>query len=693
MTIAPVLSSDPSKVREPGTSLKWETAKDDSGNPLSTKSQYLLYSDDSQDVASFFKQTVDGTSVTLTSLVDGETYLIKLVQELTSGQLVYSNTLTVEAFSKPQPPIINSITGTDNGMTVDLTHQYDGHSNLTSITFLLADKTDIFTVVRPLSYTQSGSPHPSSFSLTTPDNARIVNYVSFEICCFVTNEKGDSELSNAVLGTPSNTPNQVQSLVLSPQNTAMGLSWTDPSDFSEYTNSSVLKYEVFYTKSDMSTDWSIKTVDLRTNPERSVTISSLENGVQMLFKVRYVNDFGIGIFSETKQGTPFTVPTAVRNVSVTPSNTQIDFSWDEPLYDGGLSIVRYVVKGSGFLNEMIGPGERSSFISGLENGTLYQYTISASIYDSQSDLYYEGAETSFQSTPYTFPSSPQSLSASVGDGSVSLSWSPPADNGGKAISGYAVKQDGVQLSETVESDVLTYTISNLINGQSYDFEVVAFSSDPLLYGSWSNQISATPFTFPSKPLNFSVTPQDSKLSINWSQPEDDGGFPITQYQVKIIDRIQQNNAYNEYVTVTDSAQQEYSLTKEGLVNGAPYSVSVRAMTTVAEGIFTNETSSIPFGKPILTDVTVDGKSLIISYDSNGRPVDKYHALALDSDPELFDDFYQEGELSQGLSLPGGGDLTEQIQFPMDGNISKYLVFLTSLEGGASNVLTNFGETV
>ena len=72
MTIAPVLSSDPSKIREPGTSLKWETAKDDSGNPLSTKSQYLLYSDDSQDVASFFKQTVDGTSVTLTTLVDGE---------------------------------------------------------------------------------------------------------------------------------------------------------------------------------------------------------------------------------------------------------------------------------------------------------------------------------------------------------------------------------------------------------------------------------------------------------------------------------------------------------------------------------------------------------------------------------------------------------------------------------------------
>lgn len=90
MPISPSLSIDDALVRSDGASLEWEDATADDGSPLTVISQYLLYSDDSQSVASFYKVPVSGDKHTLLDLVDGTTYLIKLVQEIDSG-LVYSN--------------------------------------------------------------------------------------------------------------------------------------------------------------------------------------------------------------------------------------------------------------------------------------------------------------------------------------------------------------------------------------------------------------------------------------------------------------------------------------------------------------------------------------------------------------------------------------------------------------------------
>ena len=282
---APVLSLDSSRLHEPGATLVWTTATAGDGTALEIQSQYLLFSDESQNVATFSKVSVTGTEHVLLALTDGETYLIKLCQQISDGTLVYSNVLSVDAFSKPNPPTISSITGLDNRMDITVSHGYDGSSLLSSITFLLANGSDIFTVVRPLTYS-GGSVVETSFSLTTADNPLIVNYSTFEIASFVTNAKGDSELSNAILGAPTNFPNAPQSVALAPSDQSVAMTWSLPSDFSEYSGLLPLNHQLFYKLSSVSTFTGLPLVNYQVGAPLSQTVNGLINGQSYDFKLR-----------------------------------------------------------------------------------------------------------------------------------------------------------------------------------------------------------------------------------------------------------------------------------------------------------------------------------------------------------------------------------------------------------------------
>jgi predicted peptidase len=74
------------------------------------------------------------------------------------------------------------------------------------------------------------------------------------------------------------------------------------------------------------------------------------------------------------------------------------------------------------------------------------------------------------------PVAPGSLTATAGDGSVTLKWTAPAYDGDKPITGYKVWYDN-ETPVSVNASTQAYTFTGLTNGQTYTFKVVAVNEN------------------------------------------------------------------------------------------------------------------------------------------------------------------------------------------------------------------------
>ena len=115
-------------------------------------------------------------------------------------QTIMSTTYTY-ACSRKLPLTIESIVRIDNGMVIHLTYASDGPTLSINFTLVLSNANDSnkFTIERELVYeSDQATIVTASFKLLNSDNGAIVNGASFEIQCFVTNNRGDSLSSNVI---------------------------------------------------------------------------------------------------------------------------------------------------------------------------------------------------------------------------------------------------------------------------------------------------------------------------------------------------------------------------------------------------------------------------------------------------------------------------------------------------------------
>jgi hypothetical protein len=94
--------------------------------------------------------------------------------------------------------------------------------------------------------------------------------------------------------------------------------------------------------------------------------------------------------------------------------------------------------------------------------------------------------------PPTVPGAPNLTSATAGNGSVALAWSPPASDGGSALTGYEVWRANASGAETFLATAAgpTYTDLTATNGTTWYYQVRALNG--VGPGPLSNERSATP---------------------------------------------------------------------------------------------------------------------------------------------------------------------------------------------------------
>ena len=256
---------------------------------------------------------------------------------------------------------------------------------------------------------------------------------------------------------------------------------------------------------------------------------------------------------------------------------------------------------------------------------------------------------------------PSIASITPGNASLALGWTALDDT---EITAYDVrhitsaatdKADAnwtvVDNAVTTTSGALTYTISGLTNGTSYDVQVRAVrGSDD---GSWSDTVVGAPSAgSAATPTIDSVRSEDTALNVSWSAPTTPPAT-TTAYDVRHILSSASDKADANW-TVTDDAWTSGTLTYTitGLVNGVGYDVQVRAVSANGDGAWSTtaigqpadfgstleSAGTLPLDSPVQGDINFAGDTDVLKLDlSSAKEVLFYTTGDTDTVGYLLDD--------------------------------------------------------
>jgi predicted RNA-binding protein with TRAM domain len=270
-------------------------------------------------------------------------------------------------------------------------------------------------------------------------------------------------------------------------------------------------------------------------------------------------------------------------VHASAGNGAATVTWSPPLSTGaaltGYTVTAYLASiGVAVAQVTVSAGTTSATFTGLSNGAAYTFTVSAG---STSGSGPESARSNAV-TPGTPPLAPSNLRATAGGSVVTLTWTPPASDGGLAIIGYTVtaylgSSSTIAQQVQVGAGQTAATLTGLTPGRSYSFTVTAQN------GAGSGAASArsnlvTLATVPDAPVNVRATPTVGAVSVNWNAPPSDGASPITGYVVSVMDTATgRSTALNTAGSVTGTMV-------TGLTNGRTYTVTVTAVNAMGESL-------------------------------------------------------------------------------------------------------------
>ena len=282
----------------------------------------------------------------------------------------------------------------------------------------------------------------------------------------------------------------------------------------------------------------------------------------------------------------------------------------------GLSGVCVSVTAPGASGQAVTAADGTYSISGLPSGTYtveFDPTCSGTVSSSDLVQWYTDAPTAADSTPVSvtgsqnmsgvdatlysnigaLPGAPAGVTAMWADGSATVTWSDP-ENNGSAIKIYTVTAidatnpaNGGQSYAALGAKATSCTVSGLVNGDSYSFVVTATNAVGTGPASAPSN-SVMPITVPGAPT--AVTAVHSLVSpsatVSWTAPASDGGSSVVSYLVKAS-----GNGGQACSTLGAT-----SCVVNGLVTGASYSFFVVATNIVGPGPASAASDQVKIGR-------------------------------------------------------------------------------------------------
>ncbi|MEM0448279.1 MAG: fibronectin type III domain-containing protein [Methanomassiliicoccales archaeon] len=439
--------------------------------------------------------TVSASTLTYTDVVAPGTYYYVVKATNAVGDSPASNEASGSSLAAQPPSAPTNLTATGYNRYVVLTWNAPSSNGSSSILRydvfrgLSADRIGII----PIGNTPANS--------LTYNDTMVSNGITYYYQVKAVNSEGSSPASNVASATPTGpaVPSAPRNVVAVGHDGYVTVTWEPPANQG---SSPIVEYRIFRSTVFGIIGDNIMSVNASTF---SWNDDAVTNGVTYYYAVKAVNEVGASPESEQASATPSetgTAPGAPTGLVAMGQVGMIVLTWNPPS-DAGSGVTVYQI----FRSITPGVYETLPFAS-IPMGTLTytDYTVTPGV-----TYYYKvRAFNPFGLGPFSnevfaiaspppsvTPSFPQNLTATSGEGKVTLAWQPPSYDGGSPITGYQVyRRQGSgtpTLLATLGPDVLTYEDTTATAGITYTYWVVATNANG------AGELSAEVNAFPQEP--------------------------------------------------------------------------------------------------------------------------------------------------------------------------------------------------
>ncbi|MCB1030212.1 MAG: fibronectin type III domain-containing protein [Acidimicrobiales bacterium] len=287
-------------------------------------------------------------------------------------------------------------------------------------------------------------------------------------------------------------------------------------------------------------------------------------------------------------------PEAPTGVAVTAGHEYANVSWNAPTADGGSPVNSYVVEAivDGYVISSNTTTGSPASVGFLTTGTPTTIQVRAVNEVSQ------GAPSApvivTPTAGFTAPGIPDHVAVNAsGDGGLMVSWDPPSSDGGSPITSYVVTPYvGGVAKPAVQMTEPTYeAFPGLIPGTTYTFKVAAKNALGTGTQSPATDPAKVPPVPPGAPTGVSATAGVESATVKWNAPSNNGGSPITAYEVSVL-----VGGAEQYVETFAPTATQQVLTD--LSSGVTYTFKVAAVNDAGIGALSAASNAVKPTAPL-----------------------------------------------------------------------------------------------
>ena len=342
------------------------------------------------------------------------------------------------------------------------------------------------------------------------------------------NDTGTSSWTNSQPAQPHTAPipapSPVSEITITRDDGALTATWPAATNATHY--------HITHTTNNAQS-WNLAKLD---HPDTTITINNIHNDKAYIIAVRAYNDTGTSSWTNSQPANPYTAPipapSPVSEITITRDDGALTATWPAATNATHYHITYTDNNAQSWNLAKLDHPDTTITINNIHNDKAYIVGVRARNTTGASN--WTNSQPAQAFVPKVPPARPTGLSATAGDGSVTLDWDDPSNS---TVTGYEYAVRAAPPSpgwspwtpiENSGASTTTHTLDRLANGIEYRFKIRAvnpygISSPAPLSAPW--YVSATPLASPTVD---DVTPTSATLTLDsysgqWYYQKQTGG--------------------------------------------------------------------------------------------------------------------------------------------------------------------------